>query len=153
MGEGATSNSPADGAPSPTPLERRQAQLARRLQQLRKEAGMGQKQLATLLGVSQGRVSQIETARYSLTPETITRLADALGLTAAVRDELTADLADLQTDVLSLRLATRRGHRANQLAEAVPLHGYLPSLGAGARHRRSAAEPPGGAPPDPPEGA
>jgi transcriptional regulator with XRE-family HTH domain len=114
VGEGATSNSPADGAPSPTPLERRQAQLARRLQQLRKEAGMGQKQLATLLGVSQGRVSQIETARYSLTPETITRLADALGLTAAVRDELTAYLADLQTDVLSLRLATRRGHRANQ---------------------------------------
>jgi transcriptional regulator with XRE-family HTH domain len=114
VGEGATSNSPADGAPSPTPLERRQAQLARRLQQLRKEAGMGQKELATLLGVSQGRVSQIETARYSLTPETIARLADALGLSAAVREELTAYLADLQTEVLSLRLATRRGHRANQ---------------------------------------
>ncbi len=75
---------------------------------------MGQKELAALLGVSQGRVSQIETARYSLTPETLARLADALALPASVRDDLTAYLADLQTEVLSLRLASRRGHRANQ---------------------------------------
>lgn len=114
MSEGRPGTPPGEGAASPTPLEHRRADLARRLRDLRRAAGLDQKALATRLGVTQGRVSQIETARYALTRDTLDRLMDALEVDDASRAELGDMLSVLDTEVLSLRLATRRGHRANQ---------------------------------------
>lgn len=54
--------------------------VARRLVAFRAEKGLSQSELATLLGFSQARVSQLESGDTELKLTTIYRLVDALGI-------------------------------------------------------------------------
>lgn len=51
-----------------------------RLRQIRKEKGMNQESLAAAIGMSQSNISEIENGRHNPTLDTLTKIADALGV-------------------------------------------------------------------------
>lgn len=58
------------------------------IRRLRTEAGLSQKALGDLMGVSNGRISDYESGIYACTLDMIERIADALGVrVAALFDE------------------------------------------------------------------
>lgn len=53
--------------------------VGRRIQELRKEAGMTQKELAEKCGIAQPNIARIEAGTYTTSIDVLTRVADALG--------------------------------------------------------------------------
>lgn len=50
------------------------------LQAIRERTGLSQTELAKLTGVSQGRISELESGRLNVRPATVKALADALAV-------------------------------------------------------------------------
>jgi transcriptional regulator with XRE-family HTH domain len=100
-------------------LERHRQALGRRLQELRKSAGISSRDLAAALGWSQSRVSRFETARQTPTRDEIVAFARAVGRADAA-EELAADLDALEQEWISYA-ASRRGrgaqHRQAEIQE------------------------------------
>jgi transcriptional regulator with XRE-family HTH domain len=100
-------------------LERHRQALGRRLQELRKSAGISSRDLAAALGWSQSRVSRFETARQTPTRDEIVAFARAAGQADAA-EELLADLDALEEEWIGYR-ATVRGqgaqHRQAEIQE------------------------------------
>lgn len=64
------------------------------LRQLRADRGLTQRAVAVLTGLTQGEISQLEQGRVTPRPETIVKLAKALGIGAyRMRDILNATAA------------------------------------------------------------
>jgi transcriptional regulator with XRE-family HTH domain len=70
--------------------------------------------MARELGISQTTMSDIETGNTTLTRETIDRLASVLALPENGHAELVDQLAQLQTEINTVRVLHRRGQRWNQ---------------------------------------
>jgi transcriptional regulator with XRE-family HTH domain len=97
-----------------TPIEWRRAALGVRLVELRRAAGLTQKQLAERLGVRHPTISRFETGHDMPTSEMLVRIADALSLSESARQELEDRLAELRIEVRAARLLLRQGVRAVQ---------------------------------------
>jgi len=54
--------------------------IGQRIAELRKEHGMTQTQLAERCGLQQAHIARIEAGRYSVGLDTLTQIADALGM-------------------------------------------------------------------------
>jgi transcriptional regulator with XRE-family HTH domain len=78
-------------------------------------AGLTQKELADRVGIRQPTISGYERGVGLPTSPMLTRLADALGLPADVREELEDRVAELRVDVSTGRLLLRHGEYAIQL--------------------------------------
>jgi transcriptional regulator with XRE-family HTH domain len=70
--------------------------LGERIRELRQEAGLSQRELATRVGVSFPHISKVEANREPASAELLTRIADAL---AADPDELLVLAGRLPADV------------------------------------------------------
>ncbi|MEU0521101.1 helix-turn-helix transcriptional regulator [Streptosporangium sp. NPDC006007] len=90
------------------------------LRRLRKDAGLTGKELALRAGVTQPTISQIETGQLLPVPDTVDRLAEALGLDEVRRGELDALLARLRDEVSRLKggLAGKESANAARLRSA-----------------------------------
>ena len=100
-------------------LERHRQALGRRLQELRKSAGISSRDLAAALGWSQSRVSRFETARQTPTRDEVIAFAVAVGRADAA-EELAADLDALEQEWIGYRTTLRgRGaqHRQAEIQE------------------------------------
>jgi transcriptional regulator with XRE-family HTH domain len=95
-----------DDLVSQLPQRRR---LAADLRHLRLAAGLSGEQLAERLGVTQSKVSKIETGRTSVTAEDADAWAQAVGADAAVRAELVQRAEAVRTESLSWRVTLREG--------------------------------------------
>lgn len=78
-------------------------ELGHRVRGLRKDAGLSGAELAERAGVTQPTVSKIETGRMLPSSEVVDRLAGALGIDQAERDELLALLQRVHTQVAGIR--------------------------------------------------
>jgi transcriptional regulator with XRE-family HTH domain len=96
------------------PIEWHRAALGVRLVELRRAARLTQKQLAEKLGVRHPTISRFETGHDMPTSDMVARIADALALPEAVRQELNDRLAELRIEVRAARLLLRQGVRAVQ---------------------------------------
>jgi transcriptional regulator with XRE-family HTH domain len=96
------------------PIEWRRAELGVRLGELRRGAGLTQKQLAERLGVRHPTISRFETGSDMPTSRMLARLADVLAMPEAVLHELADRLAELRIEVRASRLLLRQGVRAAQ---------------------------------------
>ncbi|MFE6487989.1 helix-turn-helix domain-containing protein [Streptomyces sp. NPDC057757] len=94
-----------------TDFQQAREALGRRLRELR--AGMTQRELAALLGWPQAKVSKLEKARQTATPEDLMAWAPATGQAAAT-EELLARLQGLETHTRSWRRQLTAGHRPVQ---------------------------------------
>ena len=54
-------------------------QIGQRIQELRKEAGMTQTQLAEKCGIAQPNIARIEAGTYATSIDVLSRIAEALG--------------------------------------------------------------------------
>jgi DNA-binding XRE family transcriptional regulator len=72
------------------------ARLGNRLRLLRRAAGLTGKQLGARVGMSQSRVSEVETGRRPPSAAEVERLADALGASAELRTTLVVDASSLR---------------------------------------------------------
>jgi len=54
-------------------------QIGQRIQELRKEAGLTQKDLAEKCGMTQPNIARIEAGTYATSLDVLSRIADALG--------------------------------------------------------------------------
>lgn len=98
----------------PTHYERERHQLASSLRYLRKQSGLTGSELAARIGVSQSKISKIETGQLTPSVADITRIAEALGVSVEVRDELLDRANFLLAEATSWRLLHRRGVKAVQ---------------------------------------
>lgn len=103
----------AEDVPQPPYLEERSA-LARKLRQLRRDAGLTGDQLARLVGFSQSKISKIENEKLIPNVEDVTRLVEALGGSDDVLAELVDHAETLLTEFNSWRMLHRRGLRWKQ---------------------------------------
>ncbi|MQA07247.1 MAG: helix-turn-helix domain-containing protein [Pseudonocardiaceae bacterium] len=97
-----------------TSFERRRADFADRLRQLREAAGLNGKELAQLVGWNAPKVSKVEKGRQTASNEDLEDWIRALKLPAATADELRAELASLHDQYVTWKQAVRAGHRARQ---------------------------------------
>lgn len=93
-------------------------ELGRRVRDLRGQAGLTGSQLADRAGVTQPTVSKIETGQMLPSSEVIARLAEALGVDDADRDDLFALLHRLDAEVADLRRAGRGALACQDLVSA-----------------------------------
>jgi transcriptional regulator with XRE-family HTH domain len=107
-------NPQGEGTAPLTPYERQRVELGALVRRQRKAAGLDQTELGARSGLGQSAISKIESARVTPTSETLTRVADALGLSGDARAELLDHLDELQTEYTSLRVRQRRGQRSAQ---------------------------------------
>ena len=102
----------------PAPLvrpKRAQTELGNRLRLLRKDVGLDQNALAERAGMSQAKVSRIETSQVPATVDDVERLARALGVSEAVTAELRELATDLHAGLQSWRTLFPRGFGELQL--------------------------------------
>ncbi|MDP9071592.1 MAG: helix-turn-helix domain-containing protein [Actinomycetota bacterium] len=85
------------------------AYLSAKLRSLRKEADLTGKALAQRAGMSQSKISKIETGRLAPSPGDVTRLAAALDASRETRDQLLAHAEALHTQFNSLARAPSPG--------------------------------------------
>jgi transcriptional regulator with XRE-family HTH domain len=97
-----------------TEYDRERLELAARLRELRKEAGLTGVELGRLTEISQSKVSKIETGRVTASPQDVQRIAKALDLPSDVTSEITERAATLMTETNSWRFFNRRGVRKRQ---------------------------------------
>ncbi|MDQ3708057.1 MAG: helix-turn-helix domain-containing protein [Actinomycetota bacterium] len=98
--------------------DRERAELAAGLRRLRKQRGLTGQQLAESAGMSQSKVSKIETGKVLPSPQDVGVLADALGAQADLRAQLVRQAEDLLSEFTSWRILHRRGAEAKQVAVA-----------------------------------
>ena len=79
------------------------------MRDLRETAGISGKRLAAAAGVTQPTISKIETGKMLPSAEMVTRLAEAIGLDAEVREDLLDELARVGTDIATWRRSGGRG--------------------------------------------
>jgi transcriptional regulator with XRE-family HTH domain len=108
-----------EDAQTTTSVEWRRAAFGVRLVELRRGAGLTQRDLAARLGVRQPTVSRLEAGRDLPTPEMLARIVGVLDLPAHVQRELEDRLSELRIEVRAARLLLRQGARAvqRQIAE------------------------------------
>jgi transcriptional regulator with XRE-family HTH domain len=100
----------------------RAASLGRRLREARKQRGLTGTDLARAAGMSQPKLSKIETGRQVASPKDIEQLADALALAPEARAELLEDLELLRSSFTLWRESQPLGVVAEQRAvQAVEL--------------------------------
>jgi transcriptional regulator with XRE-family HTH domain len=93
-------------------------QFGERMRELRETAGISGKRLAVVAGVTQPTISKIETGKMLPSVEMVTRLAEAIGLDAEMREDLLEELARISTDIATWRRAGGRGEaKQTMLAE------------------------------------
>lgn len=94
---------------APDSYQARRRELGDALRQLRKSAGLSGQQAAQRTGMSQSKISRLESGRLvPNVPDTET-LADLLGAPPEVKEHLLALAADVNTHTKSLRLLRQRG--------------------------------------------
>jgi transcriptional regulator with XRE-family HTH domain len=91
-----------------TQYERERRELGGRLRELRAAAELTGTELARLMGISQSKLSKIETGRVSASVEDIERFADALKLPEDVRESLLDHATTILTEFNTWRVLTRR---------------------------------------------
>jgi transcriptional regulator with XRE-family HTH domain len=91
------------------PIERRRAALGQRLVDLRKGAGLTQKDLAVTVGIRQPTVSGFESGREIPSSEMLGRIIRALGLDEETCQELEDRIGELRVEVRAARLLARQG--------------------------------------------
>jgi HTH-type transcriptional regulator/antitoxin HipB len=91
--------------------------LGQQLKSLRKLRGLSQGQLGTRVGVSQGRIAQIEAQPGTVSLDQILRLLQALGADMVIRprDESTATAADAGVPALAPASASAPPAAANRV--------------------------------------
>jgi transcriptional regulator with XRE-family HTH domain len=92
-----------------TAVDQRRLQLAHRLRDLRRAAGLSQAQLAERIGTNRQMVGHYEVGRYVPTVERLDRLVATLGLSGDDRADLQDRLAELEAHVRSIRARLRQG--------------------------------------------
>jgi recombination protein RecA len=98
----------------PNEYDRERLDLAAELRRLRKAAGLSGTEVGDRAGISQSKVSKIETGRLTPSTEDVTRLASALALPKELEAELVERAATLATEMVSWRFFNRKGIRKKQ---------------------------------------
>ncbi|CAN5232939.1 helix-turn-helix transcriptional regulator [soil metagenome] len=98
--------------------DRERAELAGALRRLRKERGLTGQQLAESAGMSQSKISKIETGKVLPSPQDVGSLGDALGAKPEDRAQLVRQAEDLLSEFTSWRILHRRGVEVKQVAVA-----------------------------------
>lgn len=86
-----------------------QDQLSTELRRLRKAAGLSGTEAASLTGLSQSKVSRVETGAFMPTEDQVVALCRAYGAPAKVRRALVAITRDLREEAASARVVFQRG--------------------------------------------
>jgi transcriptional regulator with XRE-family HTH domain len=94
--------------------ERERLALGAELRRLRKNAGLTGTQLASRTGISQSKISKIETGLLLPTTADINQVAAAVNAPQRVSERLAEQLTFLQTEFSSWRIAHRYGFTAKQ---------------------------------------
>lgn len=112
----------------PEELGQRKDELAAALREARRAAGLTGERLAARCGISQSKISKIETGKAVATATDVERILTALGTADDRIAELTALARLANTEFQSVRASLRRGlhHKQRELA----------GLESGARHIR-----------------
>lgn len=97
--------------------------LSRELRRLRDVAGMSGPETARRTGLSQSKISRVETGKFAPTPETVTALCKAYNATADVRRQLVTQARELSAENMPARTVLQRGswsmqHRIGRLEAA-----------------------------------
>ena len=90
------------------------AALGQALRILRADKGLTAVELAQRVGVTQTAISRYEIGTRRPSPETLERIADALGASKRVKQKLEDQLHSEQTELQSIRVIARRGLRRRQ---------------------------------------
>jgi thiaminase/DNA-binding XRE family transcriptional regulator len=90
-------------APSPAAHERRRLALASELRKLRRVADLTGTELGRQAGLTQSRISKIETGRLIPSPNAVARIAEAVGADDETRARLTEAAATLAAEAPTLR--------------------------------------------------
>jgi transcriptional regulator with XRE-family HTH domain len=98
----------------PTRFERQRNEFGARLRQLRDDAGLNGKELATRLGWNAPKLSKIELGRHTISDEDLDHWIDTLAVRDTVAVELRAMLAELHEQYLTWKESVRGGHRRRQ---------------------------------------
>lgn len=88
--------------------------LGTQIRRLRKQAELTGTELGAKAGMSQSKVSKLETGRVTPTADDVERIVTALGLSGAVRTELVERASALAVEVNSWRFFNRHGIRKRQ---------------------------------------
>lgn len=83
--------------------------LSSTLHELRRSAGLSGREVASRLGTSQRRISNIETGRFVPRPDEIGALADLYHVPAPLRRQLVGAVADLRDEPAKARVVMSRG--------------------------------------------
>lgn len=108
--------------------------MADALRDLRKASGLSGERLARRCGMSQSKISRIETGRLLPTVVDVDRMLHALGIDQGTRAELLTLAQVANTEYQDVRASVRRGlhHRQRDLAaleaEATQMRHFLPTL-------------------------
>jgi transcriptional regulator with XRE-family HTH domain len=94
---------------------RQQETFGARIRQLRNAARIKGAELAAQAGVTQPTISKIENGRILPSVEVIERIADALNLDTASRDELLEELTRVNTEIATWRRAGGRGEAKQKM--------------------------------------
>lgn len=115
-------------------IDRDRARFGKTLRGLRAHAGLGGVETARLAGISQSKISKIETGRLRPSPEDIRALCAAYGVNQAERDELVQLAIDLRSESQLSRVILSRGagklqQRIGRLeARAHQLRSFQPAM-------------------------
>ena len=107
--------------------------LAQALRTLRQAAGLSGERLAVRCGMSQSKISRIETGRVLPTVVDVQQIVNALGLDGDTAAELLSLARAANTEFEEIRASVRRGldHRQRELASleatATTLHYFVPA--------------------------
>ena len=111
--------------------------LAGALLRLRRASGLSGERLARRCGMSQSKISRIETGRLLPSVVDVEQMLTALGVDDATKHELLALARVANTEYQDVRLSVRRGlhHRQRELAaleqSATEIRHFLPALVTG----------------------
>jgi len=111
--------------------------LAGALHDLRRASGLSGERLARRAGMSQSKVSRIETGRLLPSIVDVEQMLTALGVDSAIRHELLALVRVANSEYQDVRASVRRGlhHRQRELAaletNAILMRHFLPTLVTG----------------------
>jgi transcriptional regulator with XRE-family HTH domain len=102
----------------PEELGQRKEELAASLRELRKQVGLTGDRLAVRCGISQSKISKIETGKVLPSATDVERILAALGVPEDQQSELVALARMANTEFQSIRASLRRGlhHKQRELA-------------------------------------
>ncbi len=98
----------------PEQLGQRKDELALALREARKRAGLTGERLAARCGISQSKISKLETGKVLPSGTDIERILSALGASEAQREELSALARLANTEFQNVRASLRRGLHQKQ---------------------------------------